>query len=328
MPEKRLASLDVGSNTFRLLIVAASSDGRFEPLARRREIVRIGRDAGRGGRLSAEAMERGVGVLTRFAREIEERRAAETLAVGTQVFRDASNGASFAEEVRRRCGIELRIIDGVEEARLTRLGVLRALERLGPRFEKAVIFDLGGGSCEFSFERAGAAPELASLPLGVAGLTQAAGISDPPGSSGVCLLEREARRGLATLQGRAARARRRPGLNLVGTAGTVTTLAAMELELKEYDPDRVTGFRLSRRSLRRWTERLAALKVAERGGLAGLEAGREEIILAGAVIVGEIMDLFGQEDLLVSDGGLLEGVIFDRIALPAAEGATERRRDG
>lgn len=307
-----LAGIDIGTNTLRLLIAEQSAPA-FREIHSDRKITRLGQDLDRTGEISFEARNRSVAALAEFSKSIIRCKAGRVSAVGTSALRNASNSAEFIDEVRRKTGIEIRIISGEEEARLTLLGASYALKGRNagaaagmPR--QAVLIDIGGGSTELIFMRPGDRIREVSLPLGAVYLTERFLRKDPPSAEEIEQVRQSIRNELrrqVRIEDVSA------GAALIGTAGTVTTLAAMDLRLSNYDPERINGAILSRESIGRIIDRLAGAAVKDRLGLPGLEPGREDIILAGALICMEIMALFRFSGMQVSDWGLREGIILD-----------------
>jgi exopolyphosphatase/guanosine-5'-triphosphate,3'-diphosphate pyrophosphatase len=301
---ERIASIDVGSNTLRLLVAEKKKED-FQVLFRDREIVRLGRNFFPDRLLLPQTIEAAVKVLKRFKTEAERSGVERVIAAGTGVLREAKNIRVLLSEVEAQTGIVIRVLGGLEEAALMAKGVLSIFP---PTDQETVIFDNGGGSTEFVFINHGRIAHQASLPLGVVGLTEAFLKSDPPTLGEVQTLRE--------FSGNILRknfAGNDKNLRLIGTAGTVTTLAAMISRLDEYEPGRINGVVLFRAPLEGLLQTLLSLPCKERAGLTGLEPGRADIIPAGLLLVLEMMTFFNQESLLVSDAGLLEGLILEPV---------------
>jgi exopolyphosphatase/guanosine-5'-triphosphate,3'-diphosphate pyrophosphatase len=296
----RIAAIDFGTNTARLLIADLCGTGCFEHVCLEREIVRMGGGFSRERGLSEEAWERGMACLTRFGAIIREHGVARTRAVATSAVRDAVNGAEFVEQVRGATGISLEVIEGTEEGRLTLAGVMAGLDR---QYDEALIFDVGGGSTEYTVARGGEARFIHSLPIGVVRLTEGKvtpdAIQDKIGRE----LEQLGR------EMEMAGCRLQPGSPLIGTAGTATTLAAISMEMQDYDYRKVNNAVVSREKIREIYDRLLPLSPEERLAVPGLEKGREDLIIAGMLITLQTMEMFGADALKVSDYGLLEGLV-------------------
>jgi len=312
-----LAGIDIGTNSIRLLI-AETRPGAFREIYSARRTTRLGKDLDCTGRLSPDAMERSFSVLSEFSAHIRRFPACQTSAIGTSAVRNASNAGEFITEAHRRTGIPISVITGEEEARLTLLGVRSALQALERReadpLASALVIDIGGGSTEFMVMNDRSETDLQSLPLGAVYLAERYVPTDPPAGGEIAMLRQAIRTELnrAEKNGPALQhaAEKRPEL-LIGTAGTITTLAAMDQGMVFYDPARINGSILTRVALDRIVETLGSSTLIERRTMAGLEPGREDIILPGAVIMQEIMERYAYREMLVSDGGLREGIVAD-----------------
>jgi len=305
----RLAVIDVGTNTVRLLV--AESDGRsaYRTLLTAQEITRLGQGLLPDRELQAEPIRRTIRALRRYRELAEAQGAAAILAVGTSALREATNRAAFLTAARDDAGIEVTVIPGEEEARLGLLGVRAGLRGAPARL---AMMDIGGGSTELLLADGETILAAVSTGLGVVKLTESCLHTDPPLPAELETVRRKA-------SGRFDRARTAelrgmpPGDVLVGTAGTVTSLAAVDLALAPYDPVRVTGHRLTRVRIAETVDRLASLPLADRRRVPGLEPARADVIVAGGVICLAAMDALGFSELTVSDGGLREGILLDHL---------------
>jgi exopolyphosphatase / guanosine-5'-triphosphate,3'-diphosphate pyrophosphatase len=314
-----LAGIDIGTNSIRLIIAETGQDA-FRELYSARSTTRLGKDLDRTGRLSSEAMDRSFSALSEFSAHIRRFSACHTSAVGTSALRNAANAHEFITEVHRRTGIDISIISGEDEARLTLLGVRKALQGWGQKgndpLASALLIDIGGGSTEFIVTYGCRGPFVQSLPLGAVYLAERYVASDPPSLDDVAVLRRAIRIELDRAEKRWPMlygAGNRPE-RLIGTAGTITTLAAMDQELISYDPASINGSILTRGVIDRIVQILVGSALSERRALAGLEQGREDIILPGAIIAQEIMEHYAYSEMLVSDWGLREGIAADLSA--------------
>ncbi len=308
----RLAVIDLGTNTARLLIADRSVEGDFRQVYLRREVVRMGGGFSRTVGLSREAMQRGLSCLVRFSEAIRRHDAPTVLAVATSAVRDAANGAEFVGRVKGEAGIDLRVIDGIVEGTLTLAGVMAGLDR---PCDEALVLDIGGGSTEYTLARQGRVHYVRSLPLGVVRLTE--------GKGTVAAMERKIRKELGLLFHDMGNSGCIPGTGvpLIGTAGTATTLAAISMEMEDYDYRKINNSILSRMEVESIFERLLPMTPEERLRVPGLEKGREDLIVAGILMVLETMELFGVETMRVSDYGLLEGLVVRGEALVERNGA-------
>ena len=311
-----LAGIDIGTNTIRLL-VAETGATSHRVLYSGRTITRLGQDLDRTNTIAPDARDRSLRALEEFVSIIPRYDTAATAVVGTSAFRNALNAEQFIALVRQRTGLEVSVIAGAEEARLTLLGVTRALARGSAGnglLASSLVIDIGGGSTELIATTRGAVASMECLPLGAVYLTERYVRSDPATAGELDELRIAVRSELA---GWESGALRRSGIApgdlavCAGTAGTVTTLAAMDQGLANYDPDRINGYILERDSLDRMVFQLSTATLEQRRKIAGLEPGREDIILGGAVIAQEIMARCNARQMLVSDWGLREGIVFD-----------------
>ncbi|MGD9338868.1 MAG: Ppx/GppA phosphatase family protein [Syntrophobacterales bacterium] len=302
----RLASIDLGSNTLRLLIAEPTVSAPLSPIQVERRITRLGEHFLPSRTLQAAAMERSIVALREFVDLMGQRGVSEYLAGATAVVREASNGDQFLDMVRERTGLGVRLLSGSEEAQLSLLGVSSII----PSSETPMaIFDIGGGSTELIWKspQEGSAVESLSTPVGVVHLTETFLREDPPDSNSCA----ELRQHVSGILARLTLPATLQNTLWVGTAGTVTTLASMHLGLREYDPGLINGTVLKRSWLLEVCNDLANMPIAERKKIPGLEPGREDIILAGALVTLELMDTFDFSEFTVSDAGLLEGLFLD-----------------
>jgi exopolyphosphatase/guanosine-5'-triphosphate,3'-diphosphate pyrophosphatase len=312
-----LAGIDIGTNTIRLL-VAETSDNSHRELHSGRIITRLGQGLDRTGVLAPEAQERSLRALEEFAAVLGRHAVVQTSVVGTSALRNAGNASAFIASVKQRTGLEIAVISGKDEAILTLAGVRRALSQGRGKDDdplaSAIVVDIGGGSTELIMTRQGGIASMESLPLGAVYLTERLVRHDPPSGDEIDSLRKTVRDELNRWEQNAVNpAGMVPAslLTCAGTAGTITTLAAMAQGLREYDPDRINGYVLSKASLDEMVIMLSTTRLDARKMIPGLEAGREDIILAGAIIIQEIMERCNAPQLLVSDWGLREGIVFD-----------------
>lgn len=292
------ASIDFGTNTARLLIAELSPDGLI-PVHVEREVVRLGGGFTDEGGISAEACERGFACLSRFANIISGYGIKRIQASATSAVRDAVNGRAFVDRVFQETGINLEVIDGDMEARLTLAGVLSGLDS---KNSNLVVLDVGGGSTEFIVAANGSPLFIKSMPIGVVRLTEGFR-SQAEINERVQLVLDQLEKDLA------ASGIILPGNSVfVGTAGTATTVAAIQLEMVEYDYRTVNNYVVDRADIARIFHHLSSLPPLERLTVKGLEKGREDLIIAGLIIISLVMDRFGFSQLKVSDFGLLEGL--------------------
>lgn len=295
------AAIDLGTNTARLLIGRVDPGQVIRPLALKRIVTRLGGGFTREVGLSHDAKERTLIALREFADALREHGVVAVRAVATSAVRDAVNGLEFVSRVFRETGIRLEVIDGREEALLTLRGVIAGLGREGD----FMVFDIGGGSTEYTLAKGSNPLFTRSLPLGVVRLTE--GKTSMPAMEEKICRELEALYRATIAEGFASFP---AGATLVGTAGTATTMAALDLELSPYDPAKVQGHVLTREKIREMLDRLLPLTPGQRLSLPGMEQGREDLIIAGILLTLKSMELFGFGSLTVSDTGILEGILL------------------
>jgi exopolyphosphatase / guanosine-5'-triphosphate,3'-diphosphate pyrophosphatase len=305
----RVAAVDLGTNTTRLL-VADVADGRLDELHRESRITRLGENVDARRRLLPAPVARVRNVLADYRRTLESLGAERTLAIATSAVRDAENGEAFLGEVEWSYGFTTRLLAGDDEALLTRRGVASGRDLQAG----TLVIDIGGGSTELILD-----DFHVSLELGSVRHTERFLASDPPTTEELAQCAAAVH---AVLTERVPDEKRAAATAAVGVAGTVTTLAALDLGLEHYDRARVEGHRLARTSARRQLEQLAALPLAERRDMPSLEPERAPVIVAGAVILTEILDGFGLDAIDVSERDILDGAALAAAELPErVEGA-------
>jgi exopolyphosphatase/guanosine-5'-triphosphate,3'-diphosphate pyrophosphatase len=300
----RFASIDIGTNSVLLLVAERGTDGRFVPVLERAEITRLGRGVDRTRTLAAEAIEDTVAVLERYAAEAREAGATQIVATATSAARDCSNGGEFLSAVLRRAGVKVEIISGDEEARLSFASAFADFGREGP----LVVIDIGGGSTELIFgDAAGAITYRRSFDVGSVRLTERWVTSDPVSPIERARLTGHLDQTFSALPIPAA------GFQLVGVAGTVTTVCAVARAIEPYDPAQIHGARLTLAEVAAVVERLCTVPLAHRRTLPGLQPKRADVIPAGALILEAAARRLGAAGVRVSDHGLRWGLLADRF---------------
>jgi exopolyphosphatase / guanosine-5'-triphosphate,3'-diphosphate pyrophosphatase len=308
---RRFAALDLGSLTVRLAVAEPTLHGQFRVLLHRREITGLGQGLAATNELAPEGMARTLAALKTFQQAMTAHGVEVYRAVGTQALRQARNRQVFLDQVGDSLGLAVEVLAPEAEARLSLTGVLTALAPAGLTATDVLVFDVGGGSSEFALTRPGQEPVFASLPLGVLTLSQARPLGDPPLPSMVAALKEELSARLGFFYQEAIRPYLEGEFCLVGTAGAVTTLAALQLKLREYDPNKINNLILTRAQVATLAELLIGLPEAARARLAGIEPAKAGVMVAGALIVLTILTVCRQDSLVVIDAGLLEGVLHD-----------------
>jgi len=303
----RVATIDIGTNSV-LLLVAERQGDALRPVLERATITRLGEGVDRNRRLLDAACDRTLACLAEYATALREQGVTRLDAVGTSAMRDASGGHEFVARARDILGVAPRVIDGNEEARLTFAGALSGLHQTG----KMTVFDIGGGSTEIVVGAltpdARVINAAVSLDIGSVRLFERHVRTDPPTAAEMQLVERDialALKAAPTLEA---------GATLVGVAGTVTQLAALELALPRYDATRVHGSTLTRSTVERLATRLASLTLAERRALPGMEPSRADVLVVGSAIARAVLQWSGAAELVVSDRGVRWGLAEELAA--------------
>jgi exopolyphosphatase/guanosine-5'-triphosphate,3'-diphosphate pyrophosphatase len=312
---KCFASLDIGSHTTRLLI-ARKNGTQLVPVRTERSVTRLAQDF-HNDEITEKAQCANISALKEYTAILKEFQVVKIACGATGVVRRAKNCDAVLGRILEETGIECKILSEETEALLSAKGALSVLPETA---NDLLIFDVGGGSTEFVSLGTETSVRSTSRPIGAATLTEAFLKNDPPGGRAVKraalsaeneiisaaeqFYENLKKNGIVTFS---------TGLQLIGTAGTVTTLAAMFIRMESYVAYRVNGMVLNKDWLSHTIESLAQMSLVQRRLIAGLEPGVEDIILGGAVIVSEILSCFGHDSFVVSDAGLLEGLLIELI---------------
>jgi exopolyphosphatase/guanosine-5'-triphosphate,3'-diphosphate pyrophosphatase len=302
--EQPLAVIDIGSNSGRIIVVRVTPHGHLEVLADARVGLRLMRDIDAAGRLGGDALERTVAALHDFMAVAAGSGAKRTIALATAAVREATNSAEFVAQLRARTALDVRVIDGEEEARYAFSGAVNGLP-----IEHGVLIDIGGGSLELAHFRDRREQRSWTLPLGALRLTDRFLSSDPPKSSEIAALQehvthmlREA--GVSSLE---------DDERLVGTGGTIRNLAKMHRATVVYPIPRLHGYTIGRKPLRELVSRIAGRRYSRRSTLPGLSSGRADSIAGGALVVQAALEALGAPDITVSGQGLREGVAYEEM---------------
>lgn len=307
----RLAAIDIGSNSIKLVVVEAAASDSFAPLAREKEIVRLGHETLANAFLSVDAIERAADAIGRFRSIAEARGADRIIAVATASVREARNAAEFIETVWIKTGVRVEVLSSIEEARL--IGVAVGQGCAGSA-KSLLNIDIGGGSTELSVVHEGVPGELYSMKLGAIGLTDRFLASDPPRSKEIKALREHIRFALE-----------RPGRELRGvkwqkTTGTSGTITALGVALRAFSPTALqtegaqpAGDEIVLSRLADFNARTAAMTTKERTGIAGISAQRAEILVAGGLLLEGVMRALSINMLRTCDVALREGVIIDSL---------------
>jgi exopolyphosphatase/guanosine-5'-triphosphate,3'-diphosphate pyrophosphatase len=298
----RIAIIDIGSNSTRLLVAEREGERVTDQLERNSEVTRLGQGVDADGRLRADAMERVYATLDRYKEAIEHHKAEQQIAVFTSAVRDAANGEDFAQQVAERYGFEPHVLTGDEEARLTFIGAMS--ERDPGEHAPTLVIDVGGGSTELVV---GAGREVGfhvSTQAGVVRQTERHIKHDPPAPAeleqlaadvGEIITEATSPEGRGIVE------------CAIAVAGTATSLAAIAQRLDPYDPEKVHGYVVSAGEAQRMLKELAGIPLEQRRRVPGLHPDRAPTIVSGVIILREVMDLFELEEFEVSEHDILRG---------------------
>jgi exopolyphosphatase / guanosine-5'-triphosphate,3'-diphosphate pyrophosphatase len=308
-------AIDLGTNNCRLLI-ARPSAGAFTVIDAFSRIVRLGEGLSRTGELSQDAMDRAVTALSVCAEKLRRRNVSLSRSVATEACRRAKNGREFAERVRSETGIALEIIEPHEEARLAVLGCHKLLE---PGDGPALIFDIGGGSTELVLvDQEEGTPRIRawwSAPWGVVSLTESEGkeaLEGPDRLKAYRRMRERARRAFANFVTMLPETR--DGIRLLGTSGTVTTLASVHLALPAYDRRAVDGLHVPTQSMQKISAMIAGMNYDERSALPCIGNERADLVVAGCAILEAIIEIWPADNLGVADRGIREGILRSLMA--------------
>lgn len=301
----RVAAIDVGTNSTRLL-VAEEAPGGFRPLDRRMQITRLGEGVDKTGVLSPAALQRTLRVIADYAATCGELEVERLRVAGTSAVRDARNRDELFAGIQALTGASPELLTGEQEALATFAG---ATSDLGAHGEVMVV-DIGGGSTELIAGRVGAPERFVSLDIGCVRLFEKHLASDPPAPHELAALRAEAK---AMLERARAEIGDRPGGWLVGVAGTVTQLALLKAGVPVYDPDVTHHAVLSHGDVRALARRLASLPYDQRRRVKGLEPGRVDVIVAGAEILLAVLEVFDRPEVVASERDILDGLVLQML---------------
>lgn len=326
--ENCFAGIDIGSHTTRMLVVQRKGT-QLVPVRTERRVTRLALNFQDSGAITEEAQQRNISALKEYLPILRQYRAGAIACGATGVVRRAQNSRAVIEAIAAQTGIECRILSEKAEAMLSTKGILSVLPETGGDL---LTFDIGGGSTEFLLAVMGSENSAfsASRPVGAETLSEAYLRGDPPGAESVARAALWARNEIMSAKEQIYQNVREAGiitptgeLRLAGTAGTVTTLAAMHIKMERYVPYRVNGLVLTKDWLSATIQAMTQMPLGKRRLIAGLEPGREDIILGGAIIVSEILSCFGRDRFVVTDAGLLEGLVLDLVEKESGLGGDE-----
>ena len=305
------AVVDVGTNAVKFLVAGKGSDGSLRIAVDAMEVARLGERLSDTGRIVPEALERNVRAVAAFVGEARSLGVASPVIVGTMALRAASNAADFVARVKALTGIDLRVLDGVEEARLSWSAAISAAPACSG---EVAVFDTGGGSTELICGGNPDALHRLSLPIGAVHIMERFFTDDPVRTGAVDDALAEIRTGLK--EGGAGCLRRADAA--IGVGGAVTTLASVKGRMKVYDPDVVHGSILTLQDVRGMIERFSSMTLEERCAVVGLHPKRADVILAGACVILALLEQLGVSFCAVSDRGLRHALIEELFSADVA----------
>ncbi|MDQ6955295.1 MAG: Ppx/GppA phosphatase family protein [Mariprofundaceae bacterium] len=319
-PNKAFAAIDIGSNTFRLLIAEPRDDSTRVPwrtMAYTHRIIRLGEGLHQSGKLCDAAMQRALHAFHAFANILQQHgvKNSQLFAVATAAMREAENGTAFCQLVARETGIHIQIIDGQQEAHHSLVGSCAVLNKT--ICQDFLLFDIGGGSTEFIRARNQQNQDAISQKLGVVRLVERFLHSDPPTQHDYAAIKLLCHKHLDDVEEywQKSNGTSQPPKYLVGTAGTVTTLAAIDLSLSSYDADIINNHGISRKRFFILRDQLLAMTLKERQAIAAIESGRADLMIAGLAIIESIFERWEYTCMTTVDAGLLEGAWLNISAL-------------
>jgi len=307
---KRLASIDIGTQTIRLLIADCNDNGEVKTIHRARQIIRLGAGMNTSKTLAEGNIKNAINCISSFKNIADKYKVENIFAASTACVREASNANDFIKRVYNKTGITSDILSGKQEALLS----LRGVQSVTKEPNHSLVIDIGGGSTEFILNKNNKIIITESIKLGVVNLAETFLHHDPPLSGECDLINNEINKMLLPMSKRINEpVNQDSDPDLIGTAGTITTLAAMDLKMSVYNPDLINGHILKLKTIKSLFKNLIKITSTERCSIIGLEKGREIVIIPGILILTNIMKMLNSEKLTISDSGLLEGILLDKI---------------
>jgi len=297
-----LASLDLGTQTFRLLL-GKYYEGEHIFLKSFRENVRLGEGLTDSGAINSASENRAIEALKKFKKIMEEHQVSNYYAVGTAVFRKAKNAPQVLKRIEEEVGLKVEILSPEKEAELTLEGILFGLKKLQVNFEKLLIVDVGGGSTEFIYLKEGHPYLVKSLELGVVQIKELFNLRYPLTRGTVESLRSYVSDQLKVLP-------KEDFSGIVITGGTASLLGSLDLKLSQYHLERLHGHKITRERIEKFIQKISEMSLPRIAKIRGMEEGREDIALPGLVIFEQILHYFDKEELLISEYGILEAALL------------------
>ncbi|MEW6571283.1 MAG: Ppx/GppA phosphatase family protein [Nitrospirota bacterium] len=303
------ASIDLGSNTIRLLIGKIDNHGLTD-IYYGRQITRLGSGLHETGRLRPENMEASLTALREFSSLIDRYGVLRVRTVATSALREASNSAEFLQKVASEIGLEVEVISGEREADLTLKGILFSFVDTSYMKNPLFIVDIGGGSTEWILYKHPSAVDMGSIPLGVIKLAETAIRTDPVSKHDIREFKEKTIPFMHSINDKIGH-HLKQNTSFVGTGGTFTTIASVDLELEMYSREKVHLHRIALERLLRMSAGLSSLSLQERRKIRGLEPERADLIIPGLLLTINMMEFLNFEELIISEYGILEGVLLE-----------------
>ncbi len=300
-----VGAVDIGTNSVRL-IIAEKKDGKWRDLIRTVEITRLGEGVDKTRIIKPEAMQRTIAVLAHYKELMEKHHVEKSKAVSTSAMRDAKNASDFKELVKGRLGLDIEVISGEEEGRLTFAGAV-GQDSLSPKGEVALVVDVGGGSTEYIYGKETEIYGATSLNIGSVRLTEQFLKHDPPTATELLSARQTIREAAGPVFKKVADAN--PGV-MVAVAGTATQLSAVYYGIEPYDPEKIHGSKLTLTELQELIQKLASISTEERKKLKGMHPQRADVIIGGALILEETLDELCFNEMIISEKDILDGLIY------------------
>lgn len=300
-----LASLDLGTQTFRLCIGKVFDENVIFSL-KRKENVRLGEGLGREVLISSEAFKRGIESLKRFREELSKYEVKTYKAIGTEVFRRAKNAGEFIEKAKKEAGFEIKVVSPEEEADLSLKGIMWGLKELGIEIKDFVTVDVGGGSSEIVYIKDGEKKWCKSIELGAVVLKEMFDLRYPLNFKLIRSLKNYIREKLSSVPADTPQ-------ELIITGGTASLLGGLDLKLTQYIPEKLHGHRISKDRLEKLIKKLSGFDLERLQKIKGMEEGREDIVLPGLLIYSGILEHFNKDSMILNEYGILEGTLLSLI---------------
>ncbi len=308
----KIASIDLGSNSVILLIAEFSADGKINPLFEKCEITRVSEGLSTTGKMSQEAMDRTMEVLRKYTALALKHQVERIICIATEGLRRAQNSQEFIERVQKNCGFKIEIITGLKEAQLAYLSAHYDFKK---KYPALLVLDIGGGSTELiwkiEFEKSKNRIRSLSMRMGSVRLSEEIVKNDPISEEEFLLLktniQKKLDRDLDNIQ------LPEEAFELIGLAGTVTTLSQIDQKLSAFDSEKIQGAVLTLNSIEKIIEELKNKTIAERCEMIGMEPKRADVLLAGACILEAVLKKFKLNHVTVSDRGIRYGILYDRF---------------